>query len=191
VRIYVRELLKDGPTNEALALLAHAIGENPDADDLLMLVDCEVKRGRSFLNWRSVQIAVTEQVSSKDWQGAYNIVPVPVVGLRPTLLALTVNGAADAPPARCLNAIDKIRDEYGAPETEPRHPDLASGRTWPILMPMPMRRTAISPFAFRVSFRVMRRSLTRPHGVQCHRGWASPCNAEDVDSARRPPASRL
>ncbi len=49
VRIYVRELLKDGPTNEALALLAHAIGENPDADDLLLLVDCEVKTGRSFL----------------------------------------------------------------------------------------------------------------------------------------------
>jgi hypothetical protein len=135
VRTYVRELLKDGPTNETLALLAHAIGENPDADDLLMLVDCEVKTGRSFLNRRSIQTAVTEQVSSKDWQGAYNIVPISAVGLRQTLLALTGNGAVDAPAARCLNAIDKIRDEYGAPETEPRHPDLASRRTWPILMP--------------------------------------------------------
>lgn len=134
VRTYVRDLLKDGPTNEALALLAHTVGENPEADDLLMLVECEIKSERSFLNWRSIQTAVTEQVSSKDWQGAYNIVPIPVVELRQKLLALTGSAAA-APPVRCLNAIDKIRDEYGAPESEPRHPDLASGRTWPILVP--------------------------------------------------------
>jgi hypothetical protein len=135
VRTYVRELLKDGPTNQALALLAHTVGESPEADDLLMLVEYEIKTGRSFLNWRSIQLAVTEQVSSKDWQGAYNVVPIPAIELRRKLLALTGSAAADAPPGRCLNAIDKIRDEYGAPETEPRHPDLASGRTWPILTP--------------------------------------------------------
>ena len=135
VRVYVRELLKDGPTNDALALLAHSVGESPEADDLLMLVECEIKIGRSFLNRRSIQLAVTEQVLSKDWQGAYDVVPIPAVELRQKLLALTNGDAADAPPARCLNIIDKIRDECGAPETEPRHPDLASGRTWPILAP--------------------------------------------------------
>ena len=31
----------------------------------------------------------------------------------------------------------QIRDEYGAPEAEPRHPDIASGRPWPILAPDP------------------------------------------------------
>ncbi|WP_198912163.1 NACHT domain-containing protein [Acetobacter sicerae] len=133
LRTYVREILEECPTNEATALLAHTVGESPEADDLLMLVECEIKTGRLFLNWRSIQLAVTEQVSSKDWQGAYNIVAIPAVELRQKLLALTDSVPADAPPARCLNAIDKIRDEYGAPETEPRHPDLASGRTWPIL----------------------------------------------------------
>lgn len=135
LRAYVRKLLTDGPTNEALALLAHAVGENPDADDLLILVDGEIKTGHSFLAWRSIQMAVTEQVPSKDWQGAYNIVPVPAVELRRKLLALTGDGGALDAAARCLNTIDKIRDEYGAPETEPRHPDLASDRTWPILTP--------------------------------------------------------
>lgn len=31
-----------------------------------------------------------------------------------------------------------FRDEYGAPENEPRHPDLGSGRPWPILAPEPI-----------------------------------------------------
>ena len=137
MRAYVRELSKDGPTNEALALLAHTIGENPEADDLLMLVEGEIKTGRSFLNWRSIQIAVTAQVPSKDWQGAHNVVPVPAVELRRKLLALTRSSSADDPAARCLNVIDEMREEYGAPETEPRHPDLASGWPWPILTPGP------------------------------------------------------
>jgi hypothetical protein len=36
-----------------------------------------------------------------------------------------------------LNDIDLIRDEYGLPEGEPRHPDLASGKAWPIMTPDP------------------------------------------------------
>jgi hypothetical protein len=32
----------------------------------------------------------------------------------------------------CLIAIDEIRDEYGPAESEPRHPDIDSGRQWPV-----------------------------------------------------------
>jgi hypothetical protein len=46
---------------------------------------------------------------------------------------MTGTGGRDDPAARCLKLIDKLRDEYGAPESEPRHPDLASGKQWPIL----------------------------------------------------------
>ena len=70
-------------------------------------------------------------------EGAYNIVPVPAVELRQKLLAMTGSGGIDDPAARCLNLVDKLRDDYGAPESEPRHPDLASGRRWPILTPDP------------------------------------------------------
>ena len=42
-----------------------------------------------------------------------------------------------SPAARCLNRIDEIRDDYGAPENEPRHPDLESGQPWPIMRPDP------------------------------------------------------
>jgi len=136
VRAYVRELLRDGPTTKHLALLARTLAEVPDGDDLVMLVEFEIKTGRSFLGWQSIQNAVTVHVPSEHWRGAYNVVPVPAVELRSKLLAMT-SGEPKDPAVRCLDFIDKVRDDYGAPESEPRHPDLASGRQWPILVPDP------------------------------------------------------
>lgn len=137
VRAHVFNLLKDGPTTKQLALLTSAIAEDPGTDGVLMLIDFEMKTGRSFLAWQSIQSAVTEHVPAQNWQGAYNVVPVPAAELRRKLLAMTSSGGRDDPAARCLNFIDKLRDDYGAPESEPRHPDLASGRPWPILTPDP------------------------------------------------------
>lgn len=135
IRAYVHGLLMDGPTTKQLALLASAVAEDPDMDGILMLIDFEMKTGRSFLTWQSIQSAVTEHVPAENWEGAYNVVPVPAVELRRKLLAMTGSGGKDDPATRCLNLIDKLRDEYGAPESEPRHPDLASERPWPILTP--------------------------------------------------------
>lgn len=137
VRAYVYDLLKDGPTFKQLGLLASAVAEVPDEDGVLMLIGFEIKTGRSFMTWQSIQSAVTEHIQVENWLGAYNVVPIPAMVLRRKLLAMTVRGGKDDPAARCLNLIDKLRDEYGAPESEPRHPDLASGRPWPILTPDP------------------------------------------------------
>lgn len=137
VRAYVHDLLKDGPTTKQLTLLASAVAEDPGTDGILMLIDFEMKTGRSFMTWQSIQSSVTEHVPAENWAGAYDVVPVPAVELRRKLLAMTGSGGKDDPAARCLNLIDKLRDEYGAPESEPRHPDLASGRPWPILTPDP------------------------------------------------------
>jgi hypothetical protein len=42
--------------------------------------------------------------------------------------------APEAELARaCLNAIDKLRDEHGPAEAEPRHPDIESGLPWQLL----------------------------------------------------------
>lgn len=137
VRAYVYDLLKDGPISKQQALLAGAVAEDPDTDGILMLIDLECRTGRSFMGWQAVQTAVTEHVPTENWEGAYNIVPVPAAELRRKLLAMSRGGGKDDPAARCLNLIDKLRDEYGAPDSEPRHPDLASGRSWPILTPDP------------------------------------------------------
>lgn len=133
IRAYVYDLLKDGPTTKQLDSLASAVAEDPGMDGILMLIGFEMKTGRSFITWQSIQSAVTEDVPAENWEGAYDVVPVPVVELRQKLLAMTGSGGKDDAAARCLNLIDKLRDEYGAPESEPRHPNLTSGRPWPIL----------------------------------------------------------
>lgn len=135
VRAYAHALLRDGPINPGLTALALALSEAPSAEDLLLLVECEIKTRQRILDWHAIRAAVTEEVPSPDWKGAYTIVPVSVSEVRRRLLALTTSGDANDSAARCLNAIDKIRDEYGAPEAEPRHPDWPSGRPWPIMVP--------------------------------------------------------
>ena len=137
VRAYVHDLLKDGPITKQLALLASAIATNPSADEVLMLIDFEMKTGRSLITWQSIQCAVTEDVPAESRKGSYYVVPVPVDELRRKLLAMTSSGGNDDPAARCLELIDQLRDEYGAPVSELRHPDLASGKQWPILTPDP------------------------------------------------------
>jgi hypothetical protein len=137
VRKHVYGLLKEGATSPPLALLALAVSKNPDTEGLLLLVDIENKQKQSFLGWRTIENVVTEQVSDENWSGAYNVVPVPAVELRQKLLAMTTDGGLADAAARCLNTIDVIRDEYGVPVSEPRHPDLASGKPWPIMTPDP------------------------------------------------------
>src|SRR3546814_18258638 len=77
MRAYFDDLLKDGPATKQLALLASAVAEDPDTDGILMLIDFERKTGRSFMTWQSIQSAVTDHVPAENWEGAYNIVPVP------------------------------------------------------------------------------------------------------------------
>ena len=137
LRAYVYDLLKSSPTSPGLALLATAIAEEPDVEGLLLLITLENQYKRSFFSCRAIEAIVTEHVPVESWKGAYNVVPVPAAELRRKLLAMTTDGGPSDVAARCLRQIDKIRDEYGAPEPDPRHPDLGSGRAWPIIRPDP------------------------------------------------------
>ena len=137
MRSHVYGLLKDGVTSRPLALLAQAVSENPDADWLLLMIEAEIKQKRPMLQSRTIEGVVTEHVPIENWSGAYNIVPVPAIEVRQKVLGMTTDGRANDAAARCLRAIDNIRDEYGVPMSEPRHPDLASGKPWPIMTPDP------------------------------------------------------
>lgn len=137
LRAHVYGLLKDGPTTHGLTILAHAVAENPDEDGLLLLVRFEKELKRSFVGWKTVEQVVTEHVPAEDWEGAYSIVPVPAGALRQKLFALTTDGSPTDAAARWLRQIDGYRDEHGMPEAEPRHPDLASGKPWPVMQPDP------------------------------------------------------
>jgi hypothetical protein len=136
LRRHVYSLLKDGAPALGLAILAGAVAENPDEEGLLLLVKWE-QQGRPLSRWRVIEQAVTEHVPVDGHQNAYNIVPVPASDLRRKLFAMTTDGGPKDTAARWLNHIDHVRDEYGLPEGEPRHPDLASGKPWPIMIPDP------------------------------------------------------
>jgi hypothetical protein len=125
--------LTNGPNSPGLALLAQAIAENPDADGLLLLVQSEIECKRAFVSRSTIQSVVTEDVPAENWKGAYNVLAVPAVELRRKLLAMTTDGGPTDAAARCLSLIDEIREDYGTSESEPRHPDLASGKAWPIM----------------------------------------------------------
>ncbi len=133
VRVHIYQLLVNGATSPGLQILANAVAENPDAEGLLLLVGCEIDQKRSFISWRTIESVVTHHVPSESWSGAYEVVSAPAVELRRKLLAMVIDGGATNPAAQCLNLIDNLRDKYGRPETEPRHPDLVSGRPWPIM----------------------------------------------------------
>jgi hypothetical protein len=137
LRARVYSLLIVGPTTRGLAILASAVAENPDEDGLLLLVRLEKELKRGVVGWHTVERVVTKHVPVENWQGAYNVVPVPADRLRQKLLALTTDGGPADAAARWLRQIDWIRDEHGMPEAEPRHPDLSSGKPWPIMQPDP------------------------------------------------------
>lgn len=133
IRSLVRSLLNERQPDENLNFLAQCLTEMPVAEDLIVLVEYEKKAGINLLGWLSVQNAVTEKIASPDWRNSYNIVPVPITDVRKSLLAIVNCGGEKDRAARCLEIIDRVRDEYGAPETEPRHPDLVSGKPWPLI----------------------------------------------------------
>lgn len=137
LRAHVYSLLKDGPTTPGLTILARAVAENPDEDGLLLLVRFEKELKRTFVGGHTVERVVTEHVPSEDWAGAYNIMPVAAGSLRQRLFALTTDGSTSDAAARRLRQVDWCRDKYGIPDAEPRHPDLASGKPWPIMQPDP------------------------------------------------------
>lgn len=132
VRKYVYSILKGDVTLPALAVLARSVSENPDIEGILLLVDIENKQNQSFVDSRTLEKVTTAHVPVENWNGAYNIVPAPVNELRQKLLAQTIDGGPSDAAAQCLYLIDEIRDEHGAPLSEPRHPDFASGKSWPI-----------------------------------------------------------
>jgi hypothetical protein len=141
LRNYAYDLLKEG-TSPKCELLANAVAEGDDPDGFLLLVELENKLQRQLISWRTIQRAVTEHVPSEHWRGAFDVLPVAATELRRQLLAMTIDDGPHDSAARVLREIDRVRDESGTPEDEPRHPDLASGQPWPILVPDPSADTS-------------------------------------------------
>ena len=133
LRGQVYERLETGGATAGCLRLARAVAANPDVDGLWVLMDLEKETSQRFITDQTIARLVSKQIADQQWDGAYSIVQVPVVELRQKLLALVSDGGSNDAAARCLMQIDLIRDESGAPMAEPRHPDLDSGKPWPLI----------------------------------------------------------
>ena len=133
LRAYIYDLVQNSTSAREPMLLVQTIVENSDEHGLVLLIQLEIERGRTFVSRRMIESVVTEWVPAENWENAYNVLPVPVVELRRRLLAMTTDGSPTDVATHYLNMIDEIRDEYGSPESEPRHPDLTSGKVWPAI----------------------------------------------------------
>lgn len=117
------------------AVFGHILAELGDADAVLALVRAYAAAGRGFdgLSQTAIREGALSKEPAADWTGAYELRPVPLPELRKTLFAMTddASPATAALAEACLASIDELRDEYGASEFEPRHPDVETGRPWP------------------------------------------------------------
>ena len=115
-------------------LIEQVLAKSPDSDVILALVRSYAARKKQFDNLlrTAVKEVALEQRPVPDWQGAYEQHGVAVPELRRRLFAVTGGDNEESYLATlCLVAIDELRDEYGHVDSEPRHPDIESGRPWP------------------------------------------------------------
>lgn len=133
LRTEVYKRLSGSHSAPGTRLLARAVAENPDEPGFRALMDLEEATGHRFISFQTIERLVTKHVPDQHWTGSYAIVPVPAVRLRRFLLDLVTDGGSHDAAARHLSQIDSIRDEYGTPLNEPRHPHINSGKPWPLL----------------------------------------------------------
>jgi hypothetical protein len=117
------------------AMLEHFFGEAGNQDDLVAMLEKYAADGQAYDSRmaRAVEAVTLDHVPIADNSNAYNIYPSSVANLRKTLFALLGGSPQEtALASQCLTAIDRLRDEYGMADSDARHPDVMSGRAWPL-----------------------------------------------------------
>jgi hypothetical protein len=136
--VLLMELLRRYPSSSDgfNRLMSEALAEASDPRILTKIFEYYSQIGRPFdgvLRSAIDHVAVTQRPSDS-WQGAYETVPVAIPELRKWLFAKLPGAPYEAQLAEsCLNYIDYLRDDRGAADFEPRHPDIDSGRPWPLV----------------------------------------------------------
>jgi len=123
------------PLGKAHQMMEMVLLEIADAEIILAFVHNYVRCERGFdgnLARAIHQTAVGKQPVI-DLPSAYNEFSISLTTLRKELFSMVLaNGSESSLAAACLNEIEELRDEHGRVNDEPRHPNIASGRAWPI-----------------------------------------------------------
>lgn len=127
------EKLKSG---KASATLESILVESTDAEVVLALVRNHGRNGQGYDGTLAHVLEETAVGKRRDpnWPSAYSTFSVALTDLRKELFAMVLaNGRESAIALACLNEIDRLRDEHGRVNDEPRHPDIRSDHPWPFL----------------------------------------------------------
>ena len=129
------------PGGQGKAIVERAIAEAADVEGVMILVRGYAAHDKPLdgtLHTAIRHVTVGERPSA-NWAGASELFSVPAPELRKKLFGMVHGDAAEARlagsrlAAGCLTSIDEIRDDYGEAESEPRHPDIKTGRPWPMI----------------------------------------------------------
>lgn len=128
------ERAPSGPSSKALE---YAIAEAPDDDGILVLIRAYVNRGQTDLGaiHDAIRHLAVGERPSETMRGAVEQFSIGLANLRRRLFALVLaEGPEGQLAGACLTLIDELRDDHGAAEAEPRHPDITADRPWPMVM---------------------------------------------------------
>jgi hypothetical protein len=126
------------PVGPARNILERAIAEDTSESGVLVLLRAAATENRPYRATalhRAIESALISQRPSENFRGMQEMFSRPTGPLRRALfdIALSGNPTEVALAKACLEAIDELRDRYGSVETDRRHPNIASGRPWPLL----------------------------------------------------------
>ena len=127
------------PLAHAMAEVLGSIIQQLIDDEEIMLASLMLLRNKKNMPY-SLRQAIESHVTRKEpaneeGRGSYiyHVVPSSDVKLRRRLLEISVSDIERNEAAKSvLEWIDELRDEYGRPGDEPRHPCLESGIPWPL-----------------------------------------------------------
>jgi hypothetical protein len=125
------ETVGNGPGR---GMLEHFFGEAASDDDLIAMVRKYAANNQSYDGQMAsaVEAVAIDKVPVAEGSNTYNIYPAPVGDLRKALFDLLSAAPTEAAVAKkCLETVDRLRDEYGIAANDARHPDVMSERPWP------------------------------------------------------------
>ena len=116
-------------------VLKTALAKAADGTIILALVHSYASEGRPYDGGlaEAIRSVAVDRQPVEGYPYQFNVSSAPLKGLREALFKMIVESKSESKLAEvCLTEIDKQRDIYGRVEDEPRHPDIESGKAWPI-----------------------------------------------------------
>lgn len=117
-------------------ILEVALAQIADEAIIIVLIRSYAAESRPYGGWiaDAIRNVAVGRQPVKDWPGAFEEFSVPLISLRKKLFEMILENSPESALAEaCLTAIEEKRDWHGHIEDEPRHPDIASGKPWPLI----------------------------------------------------------